>query len=926
MCPLEDTSKDDASNSELNYQQYARLLGVADEVSLRHDLGFLFQNLAPRLRSILSFDFINFCLHHQGKMRMYVWDGGDWPPRPLEVSIEEAVVGWVWQNQSVMAIDDLRQEKRFEKGLRWLRERQLRSYCVLPLTTPHEKLGALGFGSERPHAFSPHDISFLGRVADMVALCMDNSLAELALSLAPLVSARSMPKPTGRSVPGNELFTARDLDFLKQLAAIVVPLIEQARTKRQGHDQGEQNLAFSKFSKLVQFFTPSISSHEVSAFPSQTLLESKATDSILAPESVQEWEQLLTVYSDASQVGICILDTELRYLAVNRTLAKMNGMPPEVHLGKSVREVLGDSAEPVESYIGSILATGKPVLNRQISGLLPNRKDFGHWIAHYIPIWSASGALTRIGAVVVEITEQKKLEEAFRSVSQKLKSEEKRVQVMTEIARLLMEKRDVRQSFPTISAYLRRLLYQEYAALSLREEETGRLAQQAIDFPLRRVLDNDAEFGATEDQLESALRETSPLILSKNDLKKSNSPAAKYFLAEGLQSLCCVPLMRPKGSLGVLVLGSTRMSAFRHEDLTLLNQVAGQLAIALENDQAARQVEQLKNRLDLEGSYLKDEAHISHPGIIGESPALQKVLRKVGIVAESNATVLLLGETGTGKGLVARAVHEKSSRKDQRFVTLNCAAIPTGLLESELFGHEKGAFTGAIQQKIGRLELAENGTLFLDEVGEIPYESQPKLLRVLQDHEFERLGGVKTIKVNLRLIAATNRDLEKSVMEREFRSDLFYRLNVFPIRLPSLRERREDISILVSHFVKKFAEKMNRSIETIPTETMTALVNYRWPGNVRELENFIERSVILTEGTALRAPIEQLQVENPGLADLSLEGSEREYIVRILRETGGLISGPRGAAKRLGLKRTTLQSKMERLGITALDYSNRELD
>jgi formate hydrogenlyase transcriptional activator len=399
-------------------------------------------------------------------------------------------------------------------------------------------------------------------------------------------------------------------------------------------------------------------------------------------------------------------------------------------------------------------------------------------------------------------------------------------------------------------------------------------------------------------------------------------------MAEGLKSLCCVPVIGHKDPLGVLVLGSTRADAFETDDLTLLNQVAVQFAVALENARIAREVKQLRSRLELEKGYLEGVAptQVHFEEIIGGSPALKETLARVNVVAASDATVLLLGETGTGKGLIARAIHRTSNRKERAFVTLNCAAIPTGLLESELFGHEKGAFTGAISQKIGRLELADKGTLFLDEVGEIPLELQPKLLRVLQDHEFERLGGTRTIKVDLRLIAATNRDLAKSVAEREFRSDLFYRLNVFPIRIPSLRERREDIPLLIRHFVRKFASAMDRGIETIPSETMDALVNWHWPGNVRELENFVERSVILTDGTALRAPLAEFRVETTSSREQSLQGTEREHIVRVLQETGGMISGPKGAAKRLGLKRTTLQSKMQRLGITRADYAGRKPD
>jgi formate hydrogenlyase transcriptional activator len=485
----------------------------------------------------------------------------------------------------------------------------------------------------------------------------------------------------------------------------------------------------------------------------------------------------------------------------------------------------------------------------------------------------------------------------------------------------------VRQVFPKISAYLRRVLRQEYAALAVHDEKSGQLVRQATDFPLRKGSAADTEVSAAKDPGGKALLERAPLIFNKGEMQEFPAGTTDHLLAEGLQALCCVPLLRPKGPLGVLVLGSTRAEAFKIDDLTLLNQVAAQLAIAIENARTTREVEQLRSRLDHEKRFLEGEPRtlLHFEEIIGESGPLKQVLDQVSIVAASDATVLILGETGTGKGLVARAIHRTSKRRERNFVTLNCAAIPTGLLESELFGHEKGAFTGAVSQKVGRLELADKGTLFLDEIGEIPLELQPKLLRVLQDHEFERLGGTRTIKVDLRLIAATNRDMARSVVEKEFRSDLFYRLNVFPIRLPSLRERREDIPLLVKYFVRKFARAMDRGIETVPSETMNSLVNWDWPGNVRELENFIERSVILTEGTALRAPLAELRAESPTAgSEHSLEGAERDHIIRVLVETRGMISGPMGAARRLGLKRTTLQSKMQRLGITRQDYSSRK--
>jgi len=324
---------------------------------------------------------------------------------------------------------------------------------------------------------------------------------------------------------------------------------------------------------------------------------------------------------------------------------------------------------------------------------------------------------------------------------------------------------------------------------------------------------------------------------------------------------------------------------------------------------------------------LEDEirSELNFEEIVGESATLKQVLDQARTVAPSDATVLILGETGTGKELIARAIHRMSSRKNASFVKLNCAAIPAGLLESELFGHEKGAFTGAVSQKMGRLEVADKGTLFLDEVGELPLEVQPKLLRVLQDHEFERLGSTRTIRVDIRLIAATNRDLAKSVAGRQFRSDLYYRLNVFPIRMPELRERKEDIPLLVRYLVQKFARRMNKHIETIPAETMNALASWEWPGNVRELENFIERSVILSQGPILRVPLVELNLATEDAhSDSTLESLQRENIIRVLRETGGVLGGPRGAAARLGLKRTTLQYKMQKLGIAREEYANQQ--
>jgi formate hydrogenlyase transcriptional activator len=406
-------------------------------------------------------------------------------------------------------------------------------------------------------------------------------------------------------------------------------------------------------------------------------------------------------------------------------------------------------------------------------------------------------------------------------------------------------------------------------------------------------------------------------LLVSDDLAL-DSPASPG-LAEGLKFGCFLPLTCSNRALGVMGLGR-RSGGFGTEDVVFLAQFASQVAIAVDNALAYDQIARFKDRLAQEKLYLEDEirSELNFDDIVGSSPALQQVLRQVETVAPTDSAVLILGETGTGKELIARAIHKLSNRKDRTFVKLNCAAIPTGLLESELFGHEKGAFTGAISQRIGRFELASQGTAFLDEVGEIPLELQPKLLRVLQEREFERLGSTRTLRTDARLVAATNRDLAAMVGEQKFRADLFYRLNVFPIRVPALRERPEDIPLLIRHFARQFARRSNKIIDTIPSEVMTSLIEYHWPGNIRELQNLIERAVILSAGPILKVPLSDLKPSSTTLVRkrITLREAEREHILAALKETNWIIAGPNGAAIRLGMKRSTLQARLQKLRLT----------
>jgi len=505
-----------------------------------------------------------------------------------------------------------------------------------------------------------------------------------------------------------------------------------------------------------------------------------------------------------------------------------------------------------------------------------------------------------------------------------------RLRLLLDITNRMVTKLELRDLLREIVASIRQCMQCDKVGVALPDPEDGELRRYVSD----HAGCEEMSVGSVPERSRIVFRTGKPLIATREEL------AAEFEGASGLNSLCVYPLIMRERVLGVFGLESSRENAFTEDDLTFLGQVANQIAIAVENALAYGHISELKDKLAQENVYLESEirSELHFEDIVGNSELLRGVLREVETVAPADSTVLIYGETGTGKELIARAVHNLSSRKSNPFVKLNCAAIPTGLIESELFGHEKGAFTGAIIQRVGRFELANRGTIFLDEIGDIPLELQPKLLRVLQEREFERLGSTRTLRTDARLIAATNRDLKTMVEEQRFRSDLYYRLHVFPIRVPSLRERKEDIPLLVRHFVQEFSRRNGRVIDTIPSETMQALVRYHWPGNIRELQNVIERAVIISRGPVLNVALTELA---PDMASTStpvaptaksatheslqnmLQETERNQILRALEEANGVVAGPNGAAARLGVKRTTLQIKMQRLGIrisrTAVD-------
>jgi formate hydrogenlyase transcriptional activator len=501
-----------------------------------------------------------------------------------------------------------------------------------------------------------------------------------------------------------------------------------------------------------------------------------------------------------------------------------------------------------------------------------------------------------------------------------LAAERDHLRVLLEVNNAVISSLDTKNLFTAIAESLQRVLHHDYTSMALYDSARNVMRLRALVFPEGHgYIREEMEVPVATSLAGICFSERKPMLLSVTDFEKFDAGAVKLLQAEGVRSLCCVPLFTRDRTLGAMTVASFRDDAFTQQDLDLLAEVANQVAVAAENALAFEEIARLKNKLAEEKLYLEDEirSEQNFEEIIGESTALRNILKQIETVAPTDSTVLIQGETGTGKELIARAIHNLSSRREHTFVKINCAAIPTGLLESELFGHERGAFTGAIAQKIGRFELADRGTLFLDEVGDIPLELQPKLLRVLQEQEFERLGGTRTTRINVRLVAATNRDLVQMVADREFRSDLFYRLNVFPVQMPPLRQRRQDIPVLVRYFAQKYARQMKRTVDSISGETMSALTNYHWPGNIRELENLIERAVILSRGPILEVPLAELRDPDEQFPEpvQTLEANEREHILRALRDTRWVLAGPKGAAARLGMKRTTLQSRMQKLGI-----------
>ncbi len=586
----------------------------------------------------------------------------------------------------------------------------------------------------------------------------------------------------------------------------------------------------------------------------------KTQDALQAREArLREFERVV----EGLEEMIVVVDRDYRYIIANQSYGKHREKTKDDVIGRLVTDVVAPKV--FESCIRLNLerAFRGEIVRFEMANADPKLGE-RNLIINYYPIEGREG-IDRVACVLQDVTEMKKVEDALRRNEERF-----RVALKDSPVTVFSQDADLRYTW----------IYNQQ--LYLKSEVIGKTDDQILD----------AGKAARLNELKRRVLETGKTVREEVVIPHNGTPFAFDMTIE------------PVLDAGNNVVGITGAAM----NIARLRQLVDGLTDA-------------KEKLAQEKSYLESEiqSELGFEEIVGQSPALRNVLKDARIVAPLDSTVLLLGESGTGKELVARGLHALSSRKDRTFIKLNCAAVPSGLLESELFGHEKGAFTGAVNQKVGRIELADKGTLFLDEIGEMPQELQPKLLRVLQDREFERLGGVRTLKVDVRIIAATNRELQKDVAAKTFREDLFYRLNVFPILLPTLPERRSDIPLLVRHFVHKHTTRMGKKEVTISDDTMLVLQNWNWPGNVRELENMIERMVILTKGNVLASPPDELSAAQDAAED-DLLGMEREHIIRILRETDGVLAGADGAANRLGMKRTTLQSMLIRLGIDAQEF------
>lgn len=860
-------SRHSASPCETLSEQYRTLLEVAEAISSHRDLHELFRDLAQRLPRVVHVNFVALSLHDpvRNTMRLHTIQAN--VPADLvgghEGQVEETPDGLVWHTQRPILVANLLEERRWPKVTQCMQEDGVNSFCVVPLTTAVRRLGAMGFLSLEKDAYGETDLEFLQQVAKQIAVAVDNVLHHQDL--------------------------IHDRDRLRLLLEVSEAIVSHRDLSSLFRDLAQRLPAIAAFDFIGLIL------HD----PAKNLMKVHVLETAAAHHLTTKLDGLELPIEESSSGWVWTHQQPL----IIPSLAE----EPRFTMGMAALKDIG-----VQSVCLFPLTTAMRRLGAIGFGSLEPRafreKNLG-----------LLGQVAKQVAVAVDNVLNFAGTEAAQ---QSLARERDRLSLVLEINNAVVSHLELRKLLKAISGCLGRVIPHDLAWFCLYDPTTHQLQTHALDFPSQQDFTEAGDPIPLEGTPEGLAFTTQQTVLIRSlDLSEFPAEIIRRGAAAGLKSGCAVPLISHGRGLGTLSVVSKQEGAFTDDDAKLLSWIGAQVALATANSMAYQEISSLRDKLAKEKLYLEEEIQTEYDfeEIVGDSRALKLLLKEIQTVAATDSTVLILGETGSGKELVARALHNRSDRRERTFVKLNCAAIPTGLLESELFGHERGAFTGAIAAKIGRFELADRGTIFLDEVGEIPLELQVKLLRVLQEQEFERLGSTRTIRVTVRVIAATNRDLGRMVEEQAFRSDLYYRLKVFPVTVPPLRERVEDIPLLVRHFAQKFAQRMKKRIETIPSEAMQALQTYHWPGNVRELENFIERAVILTQGPDLVVSLAELKrapSHTTQSGTTTLEQAEREHILRSLRETNWTIGGPSGAAARLGIKRTTLQSKMQKLNIS----------
>lgn len=847
-------------------ERYRTLIEVAEAISAHRDLDNLFRDLAQRLPRVVQVNFVGLSLHDPARSTMRLHTIQANVPADLvgghEGPVEETPAGSVWLTQQPVLVPDLMEEHRWPTVTERMKEDGIHSFCFVPLTTAVRRLGAIGFSSLQKAAYSDMDLEFLQQVGQLVAVAVDNVLHHRDLIL--------------------------DRERLRLLLQVSESIAAHRDLKMLFNELGRQLPAVVPFEYIgLILHDPVRNVMRIHAIATDRAERIPDGLELTMEDSISAW-----VLRHQQPVVMPRVDEETRF-------PKAVGMLREMTVRSCCYLPLTTAMRRLGAIaFGSVHACA-----------------FGNSEVDFL-----TQVATQVAVTVDNVLNHQEAEAAQKQLA----LERDRQRLLLEVNNVVVSHLGLEDLFNAVSSCLRKVIQHDGSTLVLYDPVTRRYRAHVLEFASAKEFIEEGQVSSDcKCPSDKAFTTRKPVIYRKDDLEELavQSEITRQLLNQGIKALCSVPLVSYNKVLGTLDVTRLCEHDFTPAESELLNQVGQQIALAVENALAYKEIAQLKDKLTEEKLYLEEEIQTEYnfEEIVGDSRALKLVLNEVQTVAQTDSTVLILGETGTGKELIARALHSHSNRRDRTFVKLNCAAIPTGLLESELFGHEKGAFTGAIATKIGRFELADRGTIFLDEVGEIPLELQVKLLRVLQEQEFERLGSTRTIRVSVRVVAATNRDLDQMVEDQAFRSDLYYRLKVFPITVPPLRERPDDIPLLVRHFAQKFAQRMKKRIETIPSETMKALRSYAWPGNVRELENFVERAVILTHGPDLYASLAELkQAPNlsPNSKAITLEQADRDHILKILRETNWVIGGAAGAADKLGMKRTTLISKMQKLRIT----------